>query len=331
MERELERQLDKAFQAQELAGLHSVLIIHQGDILAEKYFPGNDANWGVPLGTVQPDASSLHDLRSVTKSITSMLYGIALDEGSVPELDESLIAHFPEYGDLASDAQRRKMLVRHALTMQMGIEWNEDLPYTDPRNSEIAMELAVDRYRYVLGQPIVSAPGCEWVYNGGAAALIAGLITRGTGKPLDVYAREKLFTPLGIETFDWHLGSDGVPSAASGLRLNVHDMAKIAELILKKGRWEGKQIISADWLEQSLTPQTTLIDGLRYGYYWFLAPAGDPPHWFVGAGNGGQRLYINPGLDLIVVIFAGNYNHPDDFQLPMKIITEFAVPAVLSK
>ena len=328
MDRGLERELDRAFQAQELKGLHSVLIVSHGELLAEKHFPGNDESWGVPLGTVQPDTSSLHDLRSVTKSITSILYGIALDEGSVPGLDESLIAHFPEYGDLASDAQRRKILVRHALTMQMGIEWNEDLPYTDPRNSEIAMELAVDRYRYVLGQPMVSAPGREWVYNGGATAVIAGLITRGTGKPLDVYAREKLFTPLGIETFDWHSGSDGVPAAASGLRLNVHDLAKIAELILKNGRWEGKQIIPVDWLEKSLTPQTTLSDGLRYGYYWFLAPEGGP-FWFSGIGNGGQRLHINPERSLIVVVFAGNYNHPDAWQLPVKIITEFVLPAVL--
>jgi CubicO group peptidase (beta-lactamase class C family) len=152
----MERELDRAFQAQELSGLHSVLIIHHGKILAEKYYPGADESWGESLGTLQSNANSLHDLRSVTKSITGILYGIALVEGHVPGPDESLIAHFPEYEDLASDAQRRKILVRHALTMQMGIEWNEDLPYTDPRNSEIAMELAVDRYRYVLGQPIIS-------------------------------------------------------------------------------------------------------------------------------------------------------------------------------
>jgi len=267
----------------------------------------------------------------VTKSITSILYGIALAEGLVPGLDESLIAHFPEYKDLASDAQRRKILVRHALTMQMGIEWNEDLPYTDPRNSEIAMELAFDRYRYVLGQPIISEPGRGWVYNSGAAAVIAGLITKGTGKPLDVYARERLFTPLGIETFDWLSGSDNVPSAASGLRLNVHDLAKIAALILENGRWEGKQIIPVDWLKESLTPRTTTSEGLHYGYYWYLAPEGEPPPWFFGFGNGGQRLHINPGHGLIMVVFAGNYNRPDAWQLTAKIISEFVLPAILSE
>lgn len=324
----MEEKLDTAFAAGELSGLHSVLIIHKGSILAEKYYAGDDQRWGSPLGDIQHNKDSLHDLRSVTKSITGLLYGIALSEGIVPGLDESLLQQFPEYVDLAGDPQRGRMRVRHALSMKMGTEWNEELPYSDPRNSEIAMERAADRYRFALDRPMVNEPGDWWTYNGGATALTGKLISKGAGVPIDVYARKKLFEPLGIKEFEWVAGSDGVPSVASGLRLNIHDLARIGRVILDKGIWRGKQIVPADWLDVSFTPHAKLRDGLRYGLFWWLGPDGTPPYWVAGFGNGGQRLMINPANKLIVVVFAGNYNQPDAWKLPVKIITEFALPAV---
>ncbi len=324
----LETKLEIAYRSGELRGLHSALVIHNGEILAEKHFPGADERWGRPLGKVQPDAASLHDLRSVTKSITGLIYGIALSEGLVPKLDESLIAQFPAYADLASNPQRRKILVRHALSLKMGTEWNEELPYSDPRNSEIAMEMAADRYRFVLDRPMVNEPGEWWTYNGGATAVIGHLVTKGTGNSVDDYAREKLFAPLRIKTFEWVRGSDGVPSAASGLRLNVHDLAKIGSLVLNKGKWGDKQVVPADWLDASFTPHANLQDGIRYGLFWWLAPEGTPPHWVAGFGNGGQRLMVSPTNQLVVAVFAGNYNQPDAWKLPVGIITRFVLPAI---
>lgn len=231
---DLETKLDAAFEAGELDGLHSVLVMHRGDILAERYYPGQDETIGQDLGIVEHGALGLHDLRSVTKSITSLLYGIALSEGKVPGLDESLVAQFPEYPDLVSDPDRQKIKVRHALTMTTGLEWNENLPYNDPRNSEIAMEMAKDRYRFVLDRKIVEEPGNSWNYNGGATAIIARLIYLGTGKTLDEYASERLFAPLGITEFTWMKGRDGEPMAASGLRLTLPDLGKIGTLVLQK-------------------------------------------------------------------------------------------------
>ena len=123
----------------------------------------------------------------------------------------------------------------------------------------------------------------------------------------------------------------GVPVAASGLRLTIHDLAKIGKLIIDNGAWQSKQIVPADWLTDSMTPYADLPDGLRYGFFWWLAPDGSPPHWVAGFGNGGQRLMINPATQLIVVVFAGNYNQLDAGKLPAKIITDFALPAVRSK
>ncbi|MGI9408218.1 MAG: serine hydrolase domain-containing protein [Hyphomicrobiaceae bacterium] len=328
MERELGEKLRAAFEAGELSGLHSVLVVHKGEIVAESHFKGEDERWGSSLGERVHGQDTLHDLRSVTKSIVSLLHGIALSEGRVPGLDERLIDHFPEYADLAKDPERRKILVRHALSMKMGTEWNEDLPYSDPKNSEIAMELARDRYRFVLDRPMVNEPGDWWVYNGGATAVIAKLIADGAGKPVDTYAEEKLFKPLGITKFEWIKGGDDVPSAASGLRLNIHDLAKIGQLVLQDGSYEGKRIVPAHWLDASFTPYSNLQSGLRYGLFWWLSGEGSPPNWSAGFGNGGQRLTISKGEELVLVVFAGNYNDPDAWKLPVKIITEFVIPTL---
>ncbi len=324
----IEKSLDTAFNAGKLKGLHSVLVLQRGEILAERYYSGRDERWGRDLGVTTPTGQSLHDLRSVTKSVTGLLYGIARSKGLVPELDESLIEQFPQYPDLQSDAERRKITMRNTLSMKTGMEWNEDLPYSDPRNGEIAMELAEDRYRFALEQPMVTEPGDWWNYNGGATALVGHLIARGADMPLDEFARSELLGPLGIEDVDWITGSDGVPSAASGLRLNIHDLAKIGQLVLQNGEWESRQVVPAGWLEASFTAQAHLHSGLRYGLFWWLAPEGDPPRWVAGIGNGGQRLSIIKGLDLVIAIYAGNYNKPDAWEVPVAVILEHVLPAL---
>lgn len=323
----LEARMKQAFARGELPGLHGALVMLRGETLAEVHFPGQDERWGRSLGVREHGPETLHDLRSVTKSITGLLYGIALSEGLVPGLDEPVIDHFPDHADLASDPERRAILVRHVLSMQMGTEWNEDLPYTDPRNSEIAMERAPDRYRYVLDRPMVAVPGTRWTYNGGATALIGRLIAMGAGKPLDAYAREKLFTPLGIDSFEWVGGRDGEPSAASGLRMTLRDLARIGLMIQNGGRHKGRQIVPEDWLVQSFTPRALHPSTLRYGFFWWLSPKGDPPVSVAGFGNGGQRLSIGTTNGLVVAVFAGNYNDPEAWRIPVKVLVDFALPA----
>src|SRR5262245_30459247 len=152
----------------ELPGLHGMLLARRGRLALERYYPGVDHTWGRPLGLVAFGPDTLHDLRSVTKSLVGLLYGIALTAGKVAPPDAVLIDQFPEYPDLAADPARRRLTVANVLTMTMGLEWNENLPYTSPANSEIAMERAPDRYRFVLERPIREAPGARWGYSGGA-------------------------------------------------------------------------------------------------------------------------------------------------------------------
>ena len=251
---DISERLDDAMRSGLVPEVHVVLVGRAGHILLERYFSGADESWGTPLGIVTFGPDTLHDLRSVTKSIVGLLYGIALDRGLVPPPDAPLLAQFPEYPDLAADSRRARLTVLNALNMTLGMEWDEQLPYTDPKNSEIAMERALDRYRFILDRPFVTVPGERWIYSGGAVALLGHLIAKGSGMTLPDFAHQALFVPLGIEAFEWAKGGDGVPSAASGLRLRPRDLLRIGEMLLAGGEWHGTRIVSRAWLDASFTP-----------------------------------------------------------------------------
>lgn len=326
---DVEARLDEAFRAGELPNLHAALAARDGKLFLERYYPGEDERWGTSLGHVEHGPEVRHDLRSVSKSVVSLLYGIALEKGLVPALDTPLVDQFPQYSDLARDPERRRITVAHALTMTMGTEWDESIPYDDPRNSEIAMEMADDRYRFVLDRPIVTEPGAQWVYNGGATALLAYLVAEGSGQHLLEFAHEHLFAPLGIIDVEWVEGFDGEPAAASGLRMRAADLLKIGQLILNDGRWNGQELVPAGWLEASFTQSVPAEDELRYGYQWWLGRGGrDGRAWMAGFGNGGQRLVVIPDLDLAIVVFAGNYNQREAWRVPVSVIGDILFPAL---
>ncbi|MFS8046272.1 serine hydrolase domain-containing protein [Rhizobium sp. BR 314] len=324
----LGRKFAAGIEAGLLRDLHVVVAARSGQTFLEYYGTGPDENWGTSLGDVAFDADTLHDLRSVTKSVTGLLYGIALDRGLVPSLDASLYEQFPEYGDLAKDPARAGITINHALTMTLGMEWDESRPYYDPLNSELAMENAPDRYRFVLERSIIAEPGTRWIYSGGSVALIGAIIERGTGKRLPDFAQEVLFAPLDIAKFHWSAGHDGVASAASGLRLTAPDLLKIGTLFVQKGAWNGQRIVSEDWVAQSLAPAIlSTEDGLGYGRLWFSgdapAPAfADPRPWYAGFGNGGQRLWLMPDAGIAAVIYSGKYNFWDAWITPTRVWRE---------
>ncbi|MDX8346866.1 serine hydrolase [Cognatiyoonia sp. IB215446] len=324
----MQERMNRAIEANELPGLHSTVVMLGGELIAEAYFTGEDERWGIPIGEVVHGPETLHDTRSVTKSIVGLLYGIALGEGIVPDLETPLLDVFPEYADLRDGSAREAITIADVLTMQMGTEWDESLPYSDPRNSEIAMELADDRYRFVLDRPMVAEPGTVWTYNGGAVALLGHLISEGSGMALDVYAQSRLFEPLGISDFEWVAGADGVPSAASGLRLKAQDLATIGVMIAGNGTYNGRQVVPASWLDVSFSAQAAIMDGFDYGMLWYLAvgPSGD--QIIIASGNGGQRLTVQPSAEFVVATFAGRYNDPEAWQLPLRVVVDFAVPEV---
>ena len=322
--------------ANKYLNIHSLLVIRHGKLAVEEYFAGNDERRGEPIGVVQFNRETLHDVRSITKSVTSMLFGIALTEGAIADVNVPVLDFFPEYDNLRTP-ERMAIRLRDLLSMTPGIKWDEDShPYGDSRNSETAMDRAIDPYRFVLEQEVVSERGKEFQYNGGTTMLLAAVIERATKMPLDKYAERKLFGPLGIDHYEWLRYSSGELIAASGLRLLPRDVAKLGVMYLNHGHWHGEQIVPESWVQDSLSPHATIHNRptgfRRYGYQWFIGTArvGDAYIPFSAAvGWGGQRLLIVPSMDLVVVLTAGLYNSPRQTDITFEIMLDRVLPAVI--
>ncbi|MBR0700501.1 serine hydrolase [Bradyrhizobium diazoefficiens] len=326
---DLDERLDRLIADKRAWGLHGVVVTREGKLVLERYFAGEDEAWGAPLGHVAFGPDTLHDLRSVTKSILGLLYGIALDLGKVPAPDQKLIAQFPDYADASTDPRLQRLTVAHALTMTLGFDWNEDIPYQDPNNSEIRMERAPDRLRYIFSRPFISDPGTRWIYGAAGTELIGQLLVKSVGQSLPDFARAHLFDPLGIGPTEWTKGFNGKPAPASGLRMTPRDLARIGQLILNRGQWDGRQIVSADWLAKSFQPYVPCDEQRRYGYFWYSGDLqyGQPPnrpitHWIGGFGYGGQRLFAMPDLGVVVAITCGNYADKTQWMPPIRVIRD---------
>jgi CubicO group peptidase (beta-lactamase class C family) len=219
--------------------IHAVLVVRHGKLVFEQYFTGDDERGGRPLGQVTYDQTRLHDLRSVSKTVTALLVGIALAQQQLASLDQPIFDFLPQYADLRTPDKAR-ITLRHLLTMSMGLDWDETrTPYTDPNNSAVRMIRAVDPYRYVLAEPVVTPPGAKYNYSSGSTELLGAILHKATGQRLDELARTVLFAPLGIVDFEWIRNADGNAAASWGLRLRPRDMAKLGQLMLDGGRWRA--------------------------------------------------------------------------------------------
>jgi len=307
--------MTQAIAQQEYPNIHSVLIVKNKKLVYEKYFPGTDEIWGTSIGMVNHSKDSLHDVRSISKSIISACIGIAIAQGKIKDEHQKVWEFFPEYADL-NTAEKSSLTIHHLLTMTSGLEWNENIPYTNPANSEIQMSDSEDPIRYVLGRPMIAAPGTVWNYNGGCTQVLAAILFKVSNMEADAFAGRYLFKPLGITTFYWtklttKQGTKAIPAAASGLRLRSRDTAKIGLLYMQAGHWNGKQIITEAWVKNSHTAQISRPDGGGYGYQfwtWTLSVNNASIPLAVADGNGDQRIYFDHQNDLLIVITAGNYN-----------------------
>jgi CubicO group peptidase (beta-lactamase class C family) len=310
--------------------INSVLVVRRGKLVYEHYFANTDEEYGRPLGTVAYNATMKHDLRSITKSVTALLLGIALDKGQITGVDQPVLPMFPEYAALRSP-EKDKITLRHLLTMSQGLAWNEDLPYSNPANSEARMNHAADPVRYALEQPVEAQAGAIYNYSGGSATIISALLQKVTGKRLDTLARMELFEPLGITDVEWERFPSGEPIAASGLRMRPRDLAKIGQLVLDHGAWRGQQVVPADWIAAATSPQINGQQLYFYGYQFWIGRSllgGRQVDWAAGVGYGGQRLFIVPSLDLVVLVHAGLYTSPMQASVPLSILDRYVLAGV---
>ena len=289
--------------------VHAVVIERHGRLIAESYQGGKDRSV-YALFSIRRSfgPETRQDIRSIGKSVTSLLYGIALHDGAVPPPSTPVLDAYPQLADLATPA-RRSITIADLLNMASGLAWNEGTPGL---NDELRLFWRKDIPRYVLGRELATPPNTRFNYNGGGTAILADLITGGTGQTLDAYARDRLFAPMGIHDWSWVTDVHGRPMAFNGLRMRPRDLLKIGRLVLDGGRWNGRQLIPADWIAQSMVPAfKTDVRDFRYGHQWWAGTVqwhGQTLDWHGGFGNGGQRLYVIPHLDMAIVTTAGAYD-----------------------
>jgi len=295
--------------------LHSLLVARSGHIVAELYRKGRDRSARnffsrqVSFGPGDP-----HDMRSISKSVVGLLFGIVQEDGRLPALSTPVVELYPGYPTLTSEPARRSITIEHLLTMSNGLEWHETAAtYGSFSNDETRLFWDWAPIKFVLSRPVVAPAGQRFNYNGGNTAVIADLLERVAGTSLDRLARIRLFEPLGIADCEWMGDFWGRPMAYAGLRLKPRDLLKIGQMMLDHGRWQDRQIVPAEWVKESTRPHvaTGRGAGTGYGYFWWTGDIewkGKTLPWSAAVGNGGQRLFLVPALDVVVVMTAGAYN-----------------------
>jgi CubicO group peptidase (beta-lactamase class C family) len=245
-----------------------------------------------------------HTMQSISKSVTSATIGVAIARGDFKaSLDTPVLHYFDAKSVRNVDERKRRMTLRHVLTMTTGLDWDEDVPYDDPRNGSSRMEATNDWVGFVIDQPMAHEPGSTFAYSSGATELLAHIFKRETGQDIEKYAQRYLFTPLGIRHYHWKRTPLGVVDTEGGLYLSARDLAKIGYLYLYGGVWDGQRLLSEQWIADSVAPHVALDADWKYGYQWWLAPYGEGPRYaWAARGIGGQLLLVFPQDELLAVV-----------------------------
>ncbi|MGD8966570.1 MAG: serine hydrolase [Anaerolineae bacterium] len=271
--------------------------------------------------------SDLHTPQSVTKGVTSIVIGIAIQRGEIPGPGVAVLDYFEDYEIAHLDNRKQRSTLEDVLTMRAGLEWDEwTYPVGDPRNSVTQLEMSDDWIQFALNLPMAREPGEVFVYNSGASQFPSVIVMEATGLYIDEYAEEVLFRTLGIQDYYWKKTPKGWPDTEGGLYLRAEDLAKIGYLVLHEGVWQGRQIVPQDWIDEMTSPKVADVapedldwnDG--YGYqWWLLADRTQEDGQVYGAlGYGGQFLFIVPERDLVAVFNAWNiYGTPSSLTIDL--------------
>jgi len=321
----------------EYGNIHSLLVIHNDSLVVEEYFRAWTRHMRPPL-------------HSVTKSITSALIGIAMDQGKIDGVDEKLLSFFSEYDDIANlDARKESITLENVLTMSTGFTWNEwGIPYEDIfgipnfQNDLNKIIMSRDWIKYVLDLSMSDDPGTKWNYNSGGSHLLSGIISNKTGQSAEEFAEENLFNALGITNWEWESDPNGISKGGWGLYLHPANMAMFGYLYLKNGILNGEQVISENWVKESTAKQIAYEDPdtgehtADYGYQWWRHTDNTVEGYlkindlFAATGSHGQRIYIIPHLNMVAVITAGNIRE-GSYSPVHKILFDYILSAVKEK
>ncbi|MFX0118343.1 MAG: serine hydrolase [Candidatus Hodarchaeota archaeon] len=305
----------QGFGGNDIEGLDSLLVIRHNHLVFEEYYTGEG---------YQYTPESRHILYSVTKSFTSALIGIAIEEGFIQDVHQKVLDFFPDMTFNNTDSRKEAMTLEHLLTMTTGLEWNDEPEH-------ILMTRTNDTLQYILDKPMVSDPGTAYNYNTGASHVLSAILQQTTGytKTLD-FAIEYLFEPLGIEEPDiiWQTDIHGRSHGGNQLYLTPRGMARFGQLYLNNGSWNNKQIVPADWVNTStsthVAPENALLPGAAgYGYQWWTyEDAVKSVAGYTASGYDGQIIYVMPREDIVVVTTSHQWRDP-------HIIPKFVASAII--
>lgn len=309
----------------EFTDIHSMLIIRNGKLVFEEYFNGFTRN-------------DFHVLFSASKSYSSTLIGIAIDKGYIPSTEKLLMDYFPSKTALFTSG-KDKIKLADILTMSSGLEWDEwSYPGLGIENSHFQMMLAPSKIDFVLSLPLVNSPGSTFTYNTGTSNLMAPIIEHATGQSIEQFAKENLFQKLSIVNYRWKEVIDSYPStggSSGGLEMMPRDMAKLGQLFLDKGIWNGQRIISESWVDEALLPRMKATASINYGFQWwnrtYFKKDGNVLREFDAVGDGGQWIFVFPELDVVVAFTGGNYTWEKDGDLmfqPITILRNHILPSI---
>jgi CubicO group peptidase (beta-lactamase class C family) len=272
-------------EARAIPGSFSLLVQRHGALVAEEYFHG-----------FTPD--SLHDVRSVTKSVISLLAGIAIQEGFIPSVNEPMGSYLSSVVD-SIRPELAQTPIRYLLMMSSGLDWHE----LDRGNSYSEWWQSDDMVQHVVDLPIAHQPGARFIYNTGASHLLSVILTEATGMPTLDFARQYLFDPMDFSGATWLQENRGYYTGGMGLRITARDMMKIGQMVLDGGLYEGSRLVPGPWIAEStashLSTQDAVPFGPEYGYLWWVGE-GSGRHFFFANGYGGQFILVDPELDLVI-------------------------------
>jgi len=304
--------------------IHSALLIKNGKLVLEEYFYGYNRD-------------KSHFLASVSKSITSILIGIAIDQKIASDAETKAYEFFPEYAGTKWVDEKYPITLHHILTMSAGVDWEANkYSRRDPRHTTYQMYDSGDPIGFVLDRDLSEAPGEKFYYNSGLTILLGGIVNNTSGQYIDDFAGQYLFAPMGITDYHWDKFADGNIQTDGGLHLKPRDMAKIGYMIMKNGKWKDRQIVSSDWVAKSTKKHIDAL-GLGYGYQWWIGKTkvdNQTIKVLFASGHGGQKIFIIPDLDLVAVFTSRVFNSkghsgPEGFLL--KYIIPSIVPSAAPK
>ncbi len=315
--------------------IHSLLIVKDGTLVFEEYFQGDKFKLAQYTGETGFDRNDTHTLCSATKSFTSALIGIAIDNDFIQSVDQKVFDFFPEYSDILANApEKRDISLKHLLTMTSGLDYDDQTySYYDPRNDMYLMYESEDPIRFLLSKELVTAPGMAYKYNNNNTIILGEIIHKATGQRLDTFSENYLFDKLGITNFEWQIMPAGVVLASGELRLCSRDMAKFGLLFLNNGLWNSERIISQEWIDIStfkhIYPDNNWGDLDGYGYQWWLWESISTVNFsaYAASGWGGQWIIVSPGLHTVIVLTGGNYYTEEAISI-QSILVNYLIPSI---